>query len=354
MHRHIKKSSKKAGLSPGTLVHVGKEATAKVKIRVMNYDAERVEEKQLNSVKEILPYIKNRTVAWIDVDGVHNLDVIDDIGKYLDVHPLTMEDIANTNQRPKIENFGDHIFIVVKMLSYDENLDQIDVEQVSILLGQHFVISFQERETDIFNSVRERIRKGGGRLRSMGPDYLAYALLDVIVDNYFIIIEKIADRIESLETQIIANPETKTLGIIHNLKRELIFFRKSVWPLREAIAFLEREETSLISDKTIFFLKDVHDHTMQIIDTTETLRDIISGMQDLYLSSVSNRMNEIMKILTIIATLFIPLTFIVGLYGMNFKFMPELEWHWGYLFVWIIILAVALAMMFYFRRKKWL
>jgi len=354
MHRHIKRASKKAGLPPGTLVHVGKEPTATVSIKVMDYDAERVEEKELKSSEEIPPYLKTPAVIWIDVNGVHDLAIIEDIGKHLNVHPLTMEDIANTNQRPKVENLGDHLFMVAKMLSYDQSRDQIDIEQVSLLLGSNYVVSFQERETGIFNPVRERIRKGKGRMRAMGPDYLAYALLDAIVDNYFIVLEKIAESIESLEAQVITNPEAKTLEQIHNLKRELVYLRKSVWPLRDAVGVLEREETNLISDRTIFFLKDVHDHTIQVIDTTETLRDIIASMQDLYLSSVSNRMNSIMKVLTIIATLFIPLTFIVGIYGMNFKFMPELEWRWGYAFVWVIMVVVGLAMLFYFKRKKWL
>jgi magnesium transporter len=354
MLRYIKRASKKAGLSPGTLVHVGEEATAKVSIRVMNYDTERIEEKELSSIEEILPYIKTPAVTWIDVDGVHNLNIIDDIGKYLNVHPLIMEDIADTGQRPKVENLGDHIFIVLKMLSYDERRDQIDIEQVSLMLGPNFVISFQEREGDIFNPLRERIRKGKGRLRTLGPDYLAYALLDTVVDNYFIVIEKYAEIIESLEDRVIKDPETRTLEVIHNVKRELTFLRKSVWPLRDAIGVLEREETNLISDKTLFFLKDVRDHTIQIIDTIETLRDIISGMQDLYLSSISNKMNEIMKVLTIIATIFMPLTFIAGIYGMNFKFMPELEWRCGYFFVWSVIAIVGLTMVVYFKKKRWL
>jgi magnesium transporter len=354
MPRHMKKASKKAGLPPGTLVHVGKEPTAAVSIKVMHYGAERMEEKEVKSSEEIPPYLETSGVTWIDVNGVHDLTIIEAIGKYLNIHPLTMEDIANTNQRPKVENFEDHLFIVAKMIYYDENRDHIEIEQLSLLLGSNYVVSFQEREMDVFNPVRERIRKDKARIRTMGPDYLAYALLDAIVDNYFIVLEKIAEKIELLEYRAIEDPEMKTLEQIHNLKRELVYLRKSVWPLRDAVSALEREETNLISDKTLFFLKDLHDHTIRIIDTTETLRDIIAGIQDLYLSSVSNRMNSIMKVLTIIATLFIPLTFIVGIYGMNFKFMPELEWRWGYPLVWLIMVLVGLAMLLYFKKKRWL
>ena len=240
------------------------------------------------------------------------------------------------------------------MFSYDEEENQIKEEQFSLVLGQNYIITFQEKVGDIFELVRDRLRKGKGRIRKRPPDYLAYALIDAVVDHYFIVLEKFGERVESLEEELLTNPIPETLQTIHHMKRELIFLRKSVWPLRELIGGLERGESTLVDEKTTVFLRDVYDHTIQIIDMVETLRDIVSGMLDVYLSSVSNKMNEVMKVLTIIATIFIPLTFIAGIYGMNFEFMPELKWHWAYPMVWVIIIAIGITMLLYFRRKKWL
>lgn len=281
-------------------------------------------------------------------------DVIEKLGKCFNVHPLTLEDILNTEQRPKAEDFDDYIFIVSKMLYYDEKEHLVRSEQVSIILGPNFLISFQEVEGDVFNSVRERLRKGKGRIRKAASDYLAYALIDAIVDHYFIILENFGEKIESLEDQLVTAPTQETLQSIHNMKREMILFRKQVWPLRELIAKLTKGETPLINESTHVYLRDVYDHTIQIIDTIESFRDILSGMLDIYLSTISNRMNEVMKVLTIIATIFIPLTFIAGIYGMNFKFMPELEWHWGYFLALLVMGIIALVMVFYFWKKEWL
>jgi magnesium transporter len=281
------------------------------------------------------------------------VDVIEKIGEQFGLHPLVLEDILHTGQRPKMDEFDDYISIITRMLSYNEETNQVESEQFSLILGPNYVISFQERVGDIFNAVRERLRQKKGRLRTRGPDYLAYALIDAIVDHYFFVIEKIGEEIEFLEEELIVDPGPETLQTIHNLKRELIFLRKSVWPLREMISGLERGESPLIQDRTTIFLRDVYDHTIQIIDTIETYRDMVSGMLDVYLSSVSNRMNEVMKVLTVIATLFIPLTFIAGIYGMNFKFMPELEWHWGYPLVWAIMIVIGVLMLFYFKKNRW-
>jgi magnesium transporter len=240
------------------------------------------------------------------------------------------------------------------MLDYDREESKIKVEQVSLILGENFVISFQETEGDIFNPIRERVRNNKGRVRKMGADYLAYVLIDAVVDNYFLILEALGEQIESMEEELVANPTPETLQTIHNLKREMIFLRKSVWPLRELISGLERGESALIRESTGIYLRDVYDHTIQVIDTVETFRDMLSGMLDIYLSSVSNRMNEVMKVLTIIATIFIPLTFLAGIYGMNFEFMPELRWHWSYPLVWCVMIVIGVAMIFYFKRKKWL
>jgi magnesium transporter len=253
-----------------------------------------------------------------------------------------------------MEDFGDYIFAVLKMLQYNEEDKETQVEQISLILGSNWVISFQENAGDLFDPIRERLRTDKGRIRKMGADYLVYALIDAVVDNYFVVLERIGERIEEIEEEIVTNPSPVTLQAIHNLKRQVILLRKSVWPLREAISRLERWESKLIKRSTDIFLRDVYDHTIQVIDAVETYRDMLSGMLDIYMSSVSNRMNEVMKVLTIIATIFIPLTLVAGIYGMNFRYMPELEWVWSYPFVLLIMLAVGIVMLIYFRRRKWL
>jgi magnesium transporter len=261
----------------------------------------------------------------------------------------------NTGQRPKMEDYGDYLFIVLKMLHYDEKENETKTEQVSLILSSSHVISFQENhEGDVFDPIRERVRSDRGKTRKMGADYLAYSLIDAIVDNYFMVLEKIGEKIEDIEDEMVKNPTPEVLHSIHRLKRELIFLRKSVWPLREVISRLERWESPLIDKSMDVYLRDVYDHTIQVIDALETFRDMLSGMLDIYLSSISNRMNEIMKVLTIITTIFIPLTLIAGIYGMNFKFMPELNSPWGYPMVYIVMLAVTIVMLVYFRRKRWL
>ena len=350
----FKRRSKKAGLPPGTLVHVGEKKVEKTRITVMDYDPDNFVEKQAVSVEECVPFRETSTITWINVDGVHEPEVIRHLGECYGLHPLILEDIMTTSQRPKLEDMGDYLFLVVRMITNHRGQDEEKFEQVSLVVGPNFVLSFQEDIGDVFDLVRDRIRKGKGRIRNQGPDYLAYSLLDAIVDGYFNELERIGDEIEALEDEILKTPKPATVQRIHRLKQEMIFLRKSIWPLREVIARLERRESPLIKESTAIFLKDVYDHTIQVIETVDTFRDMLSGMLDVYLSSVSNRMNEIMKVLTIIATIFIPLTFIVGIYGMNFRFMPELEWRWGYWIVWGVIVVVALGMISYFRRNKWL
>jgi magnesium transporter len=313
-----------------------------------------LEEKEAKEVEECFPFKDKPTVTWINIDGIQRIDVIEKIGKHFNLHPLALEDIVNTGQRPKMEDFVDYIFVVLKMLYYDEKKREPNAEQLSLVLGPNWVISFQENEGDVFDPIRERIRADKGRIRKMGADYLIYALIDAVVDNYFIILEKIGEKIEEIEDELVANPSPETLQAIHNLKRQMIFLRKSVWPLREVISRLERWESQLINKSTYIYLRDVYDHTIQVIDAIETFRDMLSGMLDIYLSSVSNRMNEVMKVLTIIATIFIPLTLVAGLYGMNFKYMPELEWPWGYPLVLFVMFTIGVLMLIYFRKKKWL
>jgi len=349
----IRKREKKIGLPPGTPVYVGEMKEEEVKISIIDYDETHFQEREGKTIEECFPFKDTPTVTWINIDGIHDVDIIEKIGKHFELHPLIMEDIMNTEQRPKMEDFGNYLYVVLKMLYYDDEENETKVEQVSMILGDNFVISFQEREGDIFDSVRERLRNGKGRIRKMQADYLAYSLLDTIVDNYFTILEKLGDRIEELEERMVIDPKSETLHEIHRLKREMVFLRKSVWPLRELINGMERGESPLIHKATRIYLRDVYDHTIQVIDTVETYRDMLSGMHDTYLSSISNRMNEIMKVLTIIATIFIPLTFIAGVYGMNFEFMPELKWRWAYFIVWGVIIVIAIYMITYFKRRKW-
>jgi magnesium transporter len=335
-------------------VYIGKKKTEKVKITCIDYYGDYFQEKQTDTVDEVIPFSNTSTSTWINVDGIHQLDTIETIGKHFNIHPLVLEDIMNTGQRPKMEDFGDYLFIVLKMLHYDEEDDETKTEQVSLVLSSKYVLSFQEDEGDVFDPIRERIRTDRGRIRKMGVDYLAYSLIDAIVDNYFMVLEKIGEKIEDIEDELVKNPTPEVLHTIHRFKRELIFLRKSVWPLREVISRLERWESPLIDKSIDIYLRDVYDHTIQVIDALETFRDMLSGMLDIYLSSVSNRMNEVMKVLTIIATIFIPLTLVTGIYGMNFRYMPELESPWGYPLAYAVMLAISAVMMVYFRRKRWL
>ena len=351
--------SKKAGLSPGTPLFVGEKKAEEIAITVITYDAEHFERKELDSIEECFPFKDRPGVSWVNVDGLHEIGIIQDLGKCYGWHPLIVEDILNTNQRTKMDIFDDHIFLSLKMLTYNSDAQTLGVEQLSIIFGNNYVMTFQEKRGDIFDPLRNRIKTSKGRIRKSGSDYLAYALVDSVVDNYFTVLEKIGEEIEYMEEKLVTNPVPDTLQRIHDLKKEMIYLRKSVWPLREIISGLEREESPLIRESTHIYLRDLYDHTIQVMDTAETFRDMISGMLDVYLSSVSNRMNEVMKILTIFAAIFIPLTFIAGLYGMNFNperspfNMPELNWYFGYPFALGIMLLIGTGMMIYFKRKKW-
>jgi magnesium transporter len=350
----IKRRLKKAGAPPGILVYVGEKKVEKVRISYIDYDEQNFQEKQISNIEECFPFKTTPTVTWINIDGLHEVEIIEKLGKQFELHPLILEDILHTEQRPKYEDFEKYIFIVLRMLSFNEEFQAVESEQVSLILGANFVISFQECIGDVFEPIRDRIRNAKGRVRKMGPDYLAYTLIDAVVDSYFAILEKVGEKIEFMEEELVSNPTEKTLQQIHNMKREMISLRKSVWPLREVISGVQRGESSIISEPTQIYLRDVYDHTIQIIDTIESFRDMVSGMLDIYLSSISNKMNAVMKVLTIIATIFIPLTFVAGIYGMNFEHMPELKWKWAYPGVWVVMLVITVIMLTYFRRKKWL
>ena len=349
-----KRISRKAGLPPGTLVHIGEKKVENTRITYIDYDEQNFQEKQASNIEECFPLKETPTVSWINVDGLHEVQLIGKLGERFDLHPLLLEDILSTNQRPKFEDYDSHVFLVLKMLRSAGDKRLVQSEQISLVLGRNFVISFQESIGDVFEPIRDRIRKAKGRIRKMGADYLAYALLDAIVDGYFSVLEVAGEKMESVEEQLVKKPHEEIPRQIHSLKREMIFLRKSIWPLRELIGNLQRSESALICEQTGIYLRDVYDHTIQVIDTVESYRDIVASMLDIYLSSISNRMNAVMKVLTIIATIFIPLTFVAGVYGMNFKYMPELEWRWGYATALLVMIVIAAGMIVYFRKKKWL
>lgn len=344
----------KAGLSPGTPVFIGERKQAYTQVDVVHYDEDGMSERLDAPLSDCNPPLDATGVTWVNVFGIHDVEFIGALGEQFGIHPLTLEDVVNTAQRPKTEEFDNYIFVVLKMMAYNEAHNEIEIETVSIVLGDGYVISFQEHEGDAFAMVRERIRTAKGRICRLASDYLAYALMDTVVDAYFVALEHIGDHIEMIEDEIVADPVPTHMREIHRLKREILFLRKSVWPLREEISALLKTESPLIHEGTGVYLRDVYDHTIRVIDMVETNRDILSSMHDTYLSSVSNRMNEVMKVLTIIATIFIPLTFIVGVYGMNFEDMPELHWRWGYLAVWGMMLTLTVGMVVYFRKRRWL
>ncbi len=352
--RFHRKRSIKAGLPPGTLVHIGDESNKVVHISVIGYSPEVVEDHHFQQIDQYLQTSFDNSVVWVNVEGVHDVELVRILGEKHSFHPLVLEDIVNTVQRPKIEDYGGYLFIVLRMLRPAEEGD-FTSEQLSIILGPGYLFTFQEGlKGDIFDSVRDRIRSGKGKIRGMGADYLGYALIDAIVDGYFSILEGFGERIVDVEEELTLTPDQQSLHKINALKKEIIFLRKTVWPLREAISFLERGDSDLLHPATRLYFRDVYDHTVQVIDTVETYRDLLSGMLDLYLSSISNRTNEVMKFLTVIGTIFMPLTFLVGVYGMNFKHLPELEWPNGYFMLWGLMIFLSLSMVAYFKKKRWL
>ncbi len=351
--RLVVKRGKKLGAAPGTLVHIGKHSQFEPSISVVVYD-----EDNLQSMEKVTPvacheFIGLPGVKWFDMSGVHQAVTVKAMGELLDLHPLVLEDILNTDQRPKVETYDGYLYIVLHMLRFDETKHEIYSEQISLILGKDYVFSLQELPDDVFDGVRARLREAR-RIRFMQADYLAYAILDSVVDHYFVLLEKLGDEIEALEDQLILEPQPQTLQRIHHFKREMLMLRKAVWPLREVLSQLSRDAHPLISEETRLFMRDVYDHSVHVLDTTDTIRELLVSMLDLYMSSINNRMNEVMKVLTIIATLFMPLTFIAGVYGMNFDYMPELTWRWAYPAVWVVMIGVSAGLLMLFRRKGWL
>jgi magnesium transporter len=355
MPRPPHKRSRKSGLPPGTPVHIGERKAGAPRVSLMQYDGEQLVEEAVTDVSACRTWLSRPGVTWINIEGVHQIDLLEEIGAVFGLHPLVLEDIANTGQRPKVEDYGGYLYVVLRMLSLHAATQEVVGEQVSLVLGPNFVISFQEGIAgDVFDPIRGRLRTAKGRVRNEGADYLVYSLIDAIVDGYFVLLEKLGEQIEMLDERMLLNRAREVARTIHLLKREMIWLRKAVWPLREMINTLQRAESPLIRASTAVYLKDVYDHTIEVIDTVETYRDVLSGMLENNLSLLSTRLNEVMKVLTVISTIFIPLTFIVGIYGMNFRYMPELGWRWGYPLVMLGMAGIAVALYFYFRRKKWL
>ncbi len=347
------KQSTKSGLPPGRVVYIGNKANVPVHITVFDYDESGLNEHTINDINECASFKHTQTSTWINIDGIHKTQIIEDIGRLYNIHPLVLEDIVNTQQRPKMEIYDDYVYIVFKMLDYDYATNEVRIEQISLILGDHYVLSFQENVGDVFESIRNRIRNPQSRIRKLGSDYLVYALLDRVVDNYFIVMEKLGEQLEDFEDEAFNNPGRHVAERLNKLRRETIFIRKAVWPLREMVNHMTNEDVKPIQHATTIFFRDLYDHTVQVLDTIETYRDVLSGIMDVYLSNLSFKMNEVMKVLTIISTIFIPLTFIAGVYGMNFRIMPELEYEYGYYIVMAFMGVVGIAMFIYFKVKKW-
>ncbi|MCU0333055.1 MAG: magnesium/cobalt transporter CorA [Ignavibacteriaceae bacterium] len=348
-----RKTSSKIGLPPGSIIHVGEQKIEKVKITLIEYDEKKFESCEIHSVQEIDPYTDTPQVTWVNVCGLHDTELIKQIGEKFSIHPLVLEDILNTETRPKIEVTDKYVFIAMKMLSYNTTTNEIETEQVSFILGDTFVFSFLEKSDSIFNPIKDRITNNYGRVRKQPSDYLFYALMDVVVDQYFLLLEQIEHNIETLDDEVITSADRSQIEKIYNLKNKLLLTRRSLWPLREIFSRLIREETPLINKKIMPYLRDLLDHTIQVTETIELQREITTGIMETHLSMMSFKMNEVMKVLTVIATIFIPLTFIVGIYGMNFPNMPEMKWPWAYFALWGVMIGLSVLMLYFFKKKKW-
>ncbi len=353
-YRLFGKRARKAGLPPGSLVYVGdREATNSTMVAVVFDDGHFVEA-PVATLEEALALRSQGKFLWLNVDGLGNSELIRKIGEHFSIHSLALEDVLNSEQRPKREEFDDLLLVIAKSIQWSPQKSDLDYEQISIVLGKDFILSFQEKEGDAFTSLRQRMRPSGTRLRKSGPDYLLYIMLDLIVDQYFVILENFGEKLDRLEDEIVSKPEPKELAKLYHLKRSSLFLRRSVWPLREALGFLQYGECKLIKKSTLPFLRDVYSHCLEALDAIEIFREMLASMLDVYLSSASNKMNVVIKVLTIITTIFMPLTLIAGIYGMNFQYMPELHWHYGYPLALALMAVVAIGMLALFRIKKWL
>ena len=349
-----KRSAKKIGAIPGSLIHIGSKREDKVSINYFQYNKDQYLEKKFENIEDALHCKNSSDVVWIDVDGIHDTGIIGKLGNYFELHPLLQEDIMNTGHRPKVEVYDNCVFFTFKMLTQKEGNINILSEQISLVLGENYVLSFQEESVDLFDPIRQRIRTKKGIVRERLCDYLFYLLIDITVDNYYKIVETMDDHMDKLEQMVLDNPSQKIMNSLQEVKKQLIILKNAVYPIREAIIKLDREETSFIKPSTRNYLKDVHDHTVQLNETIDIYKDLSAGLRETYLSTLSFKMNQIMKVLTLISTIFIPLTFIVGVYGMNFDFMPELHSQYGYYFTWGFMIVLSVSMIFWFKTKKWL
>jgi len=354
MPESLSYSSEKSGLPPGSLVHVGEVHTHEHKISVINYNKSTLKKHTIKSIEELLPYKTTDTITWVIVDGLKDVSIIDAIGQHFGIHVLVLEDILNTHQRPKFEEFDGYLYIVIKAISLGNEDFNVEYEQISLLILNNFVFTFMEKPDALFDPILSRLDNDKSQIRNLGADYLAYIIMDTVVDEYFALQDAFDELIESVEDKLLSDPSTQTLSIIQKIKRELIFLRRTVSPLRELLAAIQRSESPLLNEKTRRYFGDIYDHAIRIIEAIESYRDLIAGMLDIYLSSVSNKMNETMKVLTVFASIFIPLTFIAGVYGMNFEYMPELKWRWGYPALWFIFIGVSVFLLRFFKKKKWL
>jgi len=344
---------RKIGLPPGTLKHIGKVNPKDVKISIIDYFNESYEELEIGHISEAFAYKDTASVTWINVDGLHDTQLISEIGTHFGIHNLTLEDILNTNHRPKLDDYDDYLFLTLKMLGVNTN-HYVESEQVSLVLGKNWLITFQESEGDLFDKIRIRLRDKQGKIRQKGVDYLFYALIDIVVDNYFVVTEHFKDEIELIEDKVLLSPDKKYLSDIQKMRNQLVDFRKAIVPLREALGDLRASNYSLIGKKTYPYLSDVYEHTMYLYESTEYLQESVSNILDLYHSGISNKTNQIMQVLTIYNVIFMPLMFIVGVYGTNFINIPETQLKYGYFYMWALMIVIVLGLLKYFRNKKWL
>ncbi|MBN2135520.1 MAG: magnesium/cobalt transporter CorA [Acidobacteria bacterium] len=345
--------STKAGMSPGTLMRLEELDDDTITCYFTSYSKKHFDQTKEVKLNECTDILNTKGVGWLEVEGLSNTDALIALSEILKIHPLVIEDIQNTEHGPKFEGFEDYIFILIKSVCYDSEKKEANFNQWGFILMENLVVSFVESKEDLFSSVKKRLENPNGRMRNQGPDALLHTLLDIIVDNYFIAIEKLGDELERIEDDVLDDSDESIVREIHQYKRELVYLRRSLWPLRDVVRKMTFSDDDLLTKNTRLYWQDLQDHIIQVIDLLELYRDMISNVHDLSLSIISNRMNQVMKVLTIFATIFIPLTFIAGIYGMNFDFMPELRWKWGYFGIWGVFIAVTIGMIIYFKRKKW-
>ncbi len=354
MTESLTNHAEKRGLPPGSLIHIGHVLEADTRMSVIDYNMTHLVERQIESLEEILEYKDSDSTTWVIIEGLRDVAIVEKIGLQFGIHPLVLEDILNTHQRPKLEEYDNYLYIVLKSLMPENGSFSVNYEQISLVVMKNFVFTFKEKTDDLLQPIMQRIRNSKGRIKSQGADYLTYAILDTVVDQNFVLIDALDETVTTLEDELYANPTHETLKKIQRIKREVISIRKHISPVRELMAGLLRSESGLIHEDTHIYLRDVSDHTIRVIESVETYRDILSSLVEIYISSVSNRMNEVMKVLTVFASIFIPLTFLTGIYGMNFEFMPELRWHWAYPALWVVFISITVGLLVFFKRRKWL